>query len=199
MDQHLEVADVSDDDGGGGGRPPLYLSRRQIAALRRQRLEHWKVSLWHSRCPLGAFSVAAGGQQGRRHRELQRYDIGSFTDCVGKSSKPPLLVDARSSSRSILSLFYINPAVFCRSVPVAPARACRLDLRSLPACRGCADRWRPLSCCARARRNAAACGRHHVARETIGCPVQCGWNVPRVAWLGRAAARCDECRLSLVG
>jgi hypothetical protein len=112
---------VSDDDGGGGGRTPLYLSRRQLAALRRQRLEHWKISLWHSRWPLGAFSVAAGGQQGRRHRELQRYDIGSFTDCVGKSSKPPLLVDARSSSRSILSLFYINPAVFCRSVPVAPA------------------------------------------------------------------------------
>ena len=27
MDQHLEVADVSDDDGGGGGRTPLYLSR----------------------------------------------------------------------------------------------------------------------------------------------------------------------------
>eukprot|EP01046_Picozoa_sp_COSAG06_P026047 COSAG06_NODE_2220_length_7321_cov_2.024647_8_plen_23_part_01 len=23
MDQHMEVADVSDDDGGGGGRTPL--------------------------------------------------------------------------------------------------------------------------------------------------------------------------------
>ena len=49
-------------DGGGGGRTPLYLSRRQLAALRRQRLEHWKMSLWHSRCrPLGAFSVGSSG------------------------------------------------------------------------------------------------------------------------------------------
>ena len=61
MDQHMEVTDVSDDDGGGGGRTPLYLSRRQLAALRRQRLEHWKMSLWHSRCPLGAFSVGSSG------------------------------------------------------------------------------------------------------------------------------------------
>ena len=61
MDQHMEVADVSDDDGGGGGRTPLYLSRRQLAALRRQRLEHWKISLWHSRCLLGAFSVGSSG------------------------------------------------------------------------------------------------------------------------------------------
>ena len=47
MDRHKKVAGVSDDDGGGGGRSsPLYLSRRQLAALRRQRLEHWKISLW---------------------------------------------------------------------------------------------------------------------------------------------------------
>eukprot|EP01046_Picozoa_sp_COSAG06_P049264 COSAG06_NODE_7548_length_2462_cov_230.721117_2_plen_59_part_00 len=58
----MEVTDVSDNDGGGGGgRTPLYLSRRQLAALRRQRLEHWKMSLWHSRCPLGAFSVGSSG------------------------------------------------------------------------------------------------------------------------------------------
>ena len=31
------------------------------AALRRQRLEHWNISLWHSRCPLGAFSVGSSG------------------------------------------------------------------------------------------------------------------------------------------
>jgi hypothetical protein len=48
-------------DLGGGGRTPLYLSRRQLAALRRQRLEHWKISLWHSRCLLGAFSVGSSG------------------------------------------------------------------------------------------------------------------------------------------